>query len=345
MTGIVRRIHPIRGEAVVPGDPLFDLRLSHEDLVDKQSSLLRTLEELDVVKREIARLERVAESGAVPGKRLLDRQYEQQKMEAIIRAEKQALLLHGLSEQQIQEIVGGRRLLQTLTITAPPFAEGSADHRHDDFYEVAELSVKPGDHVVTGTLLAKLTDHCELHIEGRAFEHDADALNRAANEGIDVTVLIQGNGSGEREVSGLRILYVGNQVERQSRALKFYVRLPNELVRNEKTPNGHRFIGWRYKPGQRVEVLVPVERWENCVVLPVQSVIQEGPESYVYQQVGGHFDRRSVHVEYRDQRWAVIQRDGTLFPGDAVAARGAYQIHLALKNQASGVAPHAGHRH
>ena len=34
------------------------------------------------------------------------------------------------------------------------------------------------------------------------------------------------------------------------------------------------------------------------------------------------------------------------FPGDVVAARGAYQMHLALKNQAGGgVDPHAGHSH
>ena len=46
MTGIVTGIHPIRGEAVTPGAPLFDLRMTHEDLVEKQSSLLRSLEEL-----------------------------------------------------------------------------------------------------------------------------------------------------------------------------------------------------------------------------------------------------------------------------------------------------------
>ncbi|MHC4181524.1 MAG: hypothetical protein ACYSWU_28855, partial [Planctomycetota bacterium] len=32
MTGIVTRIYPIRGEAVAPGQPLFKLRLTHEDL-------------------------------------------------------------------------------------------------------------------------------------------------------------------------------------------------------------------------------------------------------------------------------------------------------------------------
>ena len=81
-------------------------------------------------------------------------------------------------------------------------------------------------------------------------------------------------------------------------------------------------------------------------MLPIEAVVQEGPEAYVYLECQGHFDRKPVHVEYRDQRHAVIESDGTLFPGDKVAANGAYQIHLALKNQAGGGAdPHAGHNH
>jgi hypothetical protein len=122
--------------------------------------------------------------------------------------------------------------------------------------------------------------------------------------------------------------------------------LPNELVRNEQTDDGHRFIGWRFKPGQRVQLQVPIERWENRIVLPVDAVIQEGADWFVFQQNGGRFDRKPVHVEYRDQRWAVIASDGTLFPGDAVATSGAYQMHLAMKNKAGGgVDPHAGHNH
>jgi len=55
MTGIVTKIYPIRGEAVTPGDPLFELRLTHEDMVEKQASFLRDLEQLDVVKQELTR--------------------------------------------------------------------------------------------------------------------------------------------------------------------------------------------------------------------------------------------------------------------------------------------------
>ncbi|NUQ61925.1 MAG: efflux RND transporter periplasmic adaptor subunit [Pirellulales bacterium] len=346
MTGIVTRIYRVRGEAVQSGEPLFDLRLTHEDLVEKQSDLLRELEQLEVVKREVARLEQVTASGAIAGKSLLERQYEEKKAEAGIRAARQALLLHGLSEEQIQEIADKRQLLRSVTIAAPPFSEHSSGHDHDDFYQVSELAVNPGDHVATGAVLATLTDHCELYIEGKAFEQDAGVLNRAANQGDKLTAIVEANGSGKEEVPGLHILYVEDQVDRQSRALKFYVGLPNTLVRNEQTADSRRFIAWRYRPGQRVELLVPVETWKDRIVLPREAVVQDGPDWFVFQKHGEHFDRTPVHVVYRDQRWAVLDNDGTLFPGDTVVATGAFQMHLALKNKAGGgVDPHAGHNH
>jgi membrane fusion protein, heavy metal efflux system len=53
-----------------------------------------------------------------------------------------------------------------------------------------------------------------------------------------------------------------------------------------------------------------------------------------------------VHVEYRDRDSVVIANEGTVFPGDVVAGKGTYQIHLALKNKSGGAPdPHAGHNH
>ena len=49
MTGVVTRIYPIQGEAVRPGQPLFEVRLTHEDLLQLQAEFLRTVEELDVI--------------------------------------------------------------------------------------------------------------------------------------------------------------------------------------------------------------------------------------------------------------------------------------------------------
>jgi multidrug efflux pump subunit AcrA (membrane-fusion protein) len=346
MTGIVTRIYPIRGEAVTPGQPLFDLRLTHEDLVDTQSAFLETVERLDVIKREVARLEEVTSSGAIAGKRLLERQYEQQQAEARLRAQQQAMILHGITEEQVDEIKTTRRLLQQVTVFARQPVEPSKSGNDEPLLQVSKVEVGPGQHVEAGDLLCVLSDHAVLYIEGKGFEEDSGELNDAANAGSPITAVIEANGKGTHTVSELKILYLENEVELESRALRFYVRLPNELVRNEQTEDGHRFIGWRFKPGQRVQLLVPVERWDNRLVVPVDAVVEEGAEQFIFQQNGGRFDRKPVHVEYRDQRWAVLGNDGCLFPGDVVVASGAYQMHLTMKNKAGGgVDPHAGHNH
>ena len=103
--------------------------LTHEDLVDTQSAFLETIEQLDVIKREVARLEEVTSSGAIAGKRLLERQYEQQQTEARLRAQQQALILHGITEEQVDEIKTTRRLLQQVTVFAPQPVESS--HERD----------------------------------------------------------------------------------------------------------------------------------------------------------------------------------------------------------------------
>jgi hypothetical protein len=90
----------------------------------------------------------------------------------------------------------------------------------------------------------------------------------------------------------------------------------------------------------------PLEKFEKRYVLPTEAVVDDGAESYVYRQNGKAFERVPVHVEMRDDRYAVLGSAGELFPGDVIAGKGAYQIHLALKNAAGGGAdPHAGHSH
>ena len=119
LTGVITRVWPMQGEAVTPGQPLFDLRLTHEEVVEAQAEFLKTAEELDVVQREIDRLEKVTADGAIAGKTLLERKYEQQKLQAAQRSQRQRLLLHGLTAQQVDGILTKRTLLSELTIAVP----------------------------------------------------------------------------------------------------------------------------------------------------------------------------------------------------------------------------------
>jgi multidrug efflux pump subunit AcrA (membrane-fusion protein) len=79
LTGIVTEIDAVQGQAVEPGSRLFLVRLTHEELVAAQTQYLQTAEELDIVNREISRLEGYGD--AIAGKRIVEQQYEKQKLE------------------------------------------------------------------------------------------------------------------------------------------------------------------------------------------------------------------------------------------------------------------------
>lgn len=347
LTGIVTQIYPIEGEAIMPGQKLFDLRLTHEELVQAQGDLLRVAEELDVVNREITRLEKIAADGGIPGRQVLERQYEQQNKQAVLRAQQQALLVHGLNAEQVSNILSKRTLLQDLTVTVPPEPPSSSNQQvAPKNYEIQLLKVSRGQTVNAGETLAVLTDHSELFIEGSAFDKDVSSVNRAVEKGWPVRAVVESEDSHPQIIDGLKILYVSGVVDPESRTFRFFAQLPNELIRNVTGADGHRFLSWRYKPGQRVQLTVPVERWDGRIVLPVGAVAQDGIETFVFSPNGDHFDRRPVHVEFRDRFSVVIANDGSVFPGDSVVLAGAQQMQLALKNKAGGgIDPHAGHNH
>jgi len=369
MTGVVMHVHALSGEAVEPGTLLFQIRLTHEDLVQAQTGFLQTLGELDVERREIARLTDVAQSGAIPRSRLLEREYAKEKLEALLGAQSEALRLHGLSESQVEQIARDRHLLKELQVFAPAPDEHSSDElrlARQPFQQVAwqpeagrlephapstplvisDLHVHKGQSVAAGETLCVLSDYSDLYIEGLAFEQDAGAIAAAAARQWTVTAVMEQPGGRHQFLDALRIIRLSNEVDPDSRTLRFYVRLPNEIESSTASEDGHRFIGWRYRPGQRLQLQVPVEEWPDSIVLPVDAVTREGAEFYVFQQNGDHFDRVTVHVKYRDQTSVVIASDGSLFPGDVVALRGAHQMQMALKNRSGGgVDPHAGHTH
>jgi len=351
LTGIVTQIFPILGEAVQPGQKLFELRLTHEELVQAQGDFLRVAEEIDVIVREINRLQKIGVEGGIAGKQVLERQYEQQNKQAVLRAQHQALLLHGLSEDQVNEILATRKLLRTLTVVVPQDQEpvttaDPAKQAKPLNYEIHELKVERGQSVAAGDTMAVLSEHSVLFIEGSAFDKDVQAVNRAVENSWPVDAAIETDETAPQVIRDLPILYVAGNVDPETRTFHFYVPLTNSLLRDMRSPDGHRFLSWRYKPGQRVQIIVPVEQWKDLIVLPVDAVAQNGIDTYVFSPNGDHFDRRSVHVKHRDRFSVAIANDGSLFPGDMVVLHGAQQMQLALKNKAGGpIDPHAGHNH
>lgn len=404
-TGIVTHVHAVTGEALSSGDLILEMRLTHEDLVTAQKEYLQALGDRDVEMKEIARIEKIASSGAVSNKTLLERQYNRDKVDSLLKSQREALRLHGLSDAQIESIESDRRLLTDLKVTAPdpdghsveelqlsrsssiklgmrsmelpvnakalqsnPFrltasgqdsaeslgASGTeAAHSHpsnpskasDRILILQDLHAQKGQVVNAGELLCTLADFSELLIEGQAFESEASLVAQAKLGGWKVAALVEESGQ-STTLQDLELGWVNNEIDPATRALKFYVLLPNVLLQESRNASGQRHAAWRFRTGQRMQLQVPVERWLEQIVLPVNAVVREGIESFVFQQNGDHYDRIPVHERHRDQTSVVIENDGTLYPGDVVALRGAHQMQMALKNKSGGALdPHAGHNH
>jgi membrane fusion protein, heavy metal efflux system len=373
LTGHITQIHAVTGEAVTPGQLLFQLRLTHEELVNSQKEFLKSVGDLEVELKELARIESASQSGALPGKMLLERQYAVAKLKASLTSQREALRLHGLSVSQVDRIEQERRLLTELRIYAP-LRDG---HVHDGELQLSggsqvrpviyttaiageqpfdppadelvlvmkSLKVHVGDTVSTGDQLCVLADYSELYLEGQAFETDAAAIADAKAKNWRATAVFERAGS-EQRLTDLEIAFLASEIDPAARTLPFFVTLKNELLDDSKKESERRFVTWRFRPGQRMQLQVPVEKWKDQLVLPVAAVVKEGPDSFVFEQNGEQFDRIAVHERYRDRNSVVVASDGTLFPGDVVALKGAHQMQLAIKNKAGGgVDPHAGHSH
>ncbi|NND95860.1 MAG: HlyD family efflux transporter periplasmic adaptor subunit [Pirellulaceae bacterium] len=378
LTGVLNSILISRGELVKSGTPLFTLRLTHQDLVNTQQTFLTQLGELDVEEREIQRLSAIASSGAIAGKTLLTRKYERDKLLVGVKAARQAMLLHGLNEEQIEKIETTRQLVREVTVYAPTLHEDHSLHHdaieHDHVYQasdtevnlvsmmqppavatphrhieaefvVTQLTARRGQSVEAGDELAQLSDFSEILIEGHAFQRDAQALTQAAETEADVQAILDNAGDETTLIDGLKVVYIGTEVGRQSRALPFYVAIANEIERTE-TRGTKRYVSWRYKPGQRLTVRLPVKKIKNAIIVPKDAVAEEGSERYLFVENGNHFDRVPVAVVARDSISAAIANDGQVWPGQSIAVTGAHQLQMAVKNKSGGaIDPHAGHNH
>lgn len=377
VTGFIQAVHAFPGQAVRPGDPLFDLQLTGEALATAQAGLLKTLQDLELNDVERRRVGPLVQAGSVPEKTKLELEYDHQRLESARKVQMQELLVRGLTPPQIQAIVSTKQLLREFTIHAPTDA---SIHRGNDpaspmsgrpaemtaasatltqpgktgeaageplMYTIEKLNVFPGKLVQPGEQLCHLAVHTVLHIQGQAFEREAETIGRAAKARLPVTALFELGEAKPLVRENLRILYLDNVVDPLNRTFYFYLPLSNEVLHDQVGENGIVYRSWRFKPGQKTQLRVPVEKWEERFVLPAEAVVKEGADAFVFLANGDMLEQRAVQVEYQDTSTMVVANDGSLFPGDAVALNNAYQLNLALKKASGegGGHSHEGHSH
>lgn len=366
--GIVQRIHVLKGQTVYPGDPLCDLKLAGGPLADVQSALLRTVQNLELVNAELARIRPLADQGTIPIRTLLEKEYEKKRLEAQKHTETEELLIRGLTEDQVQGIIDSKTLLREFTVRVPsrpavvhPEDQGShaptgesasrevhpvslseyPAHQHGTVYTVEQIGVVVGEMVKAGEILCELALHTVLLIEGRAFEREASLVERAMAEGWPIEAHFE---TGDRQPlirTGLSVLTIENALDAAGRTLKFYLPLVNEVYLDRTLPGGASYRIWRFRPGQKVRLLLPIEFLRHRIVVPVDAVIREGADAYVFRANGRRLERVPVVIEHQDAMNVVLGRGSRVYVGENLAVNQAYQLNLMLRQAESS----RGHDH
>ena len=356
---VVSRIHISPGDTLKPGDPLFTLRLSSEYLQNTQAELFKNAQDFQITKEQLARLEGAATAGAVPGSRIIELENQLKRLTAAAEAHRQDCITRGLTPAQVEEVRNGKFIIDIEVVSPPPradvaveariqpiaFVEKSAEAKGDakeleqveslPVYEVHELKVELGQQVQAGEALCLLSNHRALYIEGHAFKREASYLEKTVQNGWPVNVEFSEDDSQAWPPleQTFRIRHLANTVDLESRTFAFFVPLVNQSRSYKK--DGRTYLVWRFRPGQRVRLHVPVEEMKDVIVLPAAAVAREGPEAFAFRQNGDLFHRMPVHVLYEDRLNVVVANDESIPPGSYLAQGAAASLNRVLKAQAS----------
>jgi multidrug efflux pump subunit AcrA (membrane-fusion protein) len=356
VTGIVTKIHAYPGRTVLPKSPLFALRLVSDTLHTSQLELFKATKEIEIGKQEKKRLEGLAESGGIPGKRLIELDNQIERMNVNVQAYRQDLKARGLDNDQIDEAAKGNFIAEinvfapgeeALKVSEIALASGSEGEpeRLPFSFEMQVLKVELGQQVEAGELLCTLADHRALQIEGQGFKKDLPLIQQTARQQLPIDVGFEGV-----EVSNwpalpaqLQISHVANLVDTQTRTFSFYLPLENQW--QSYAQGGQERLIWRFRPGDRVNLSIAVEKIEDVFVLPQAALVREGPEAFIFRQNGDLFDRLAVHVLHEDSTSVVIANDGKAKKGFFVAQNAAASLNRVLKAQLASGQPTNIHVH
>ena len=353
--GAVVQIHAFPGDTVKPGDRLFTLRLSSEYLQNTQSELFKATRETILLKEQRARLADAAKSGAIPEVKMIELDNQLRRQSAAMQGYRQDLLTRGLKPEQIDAVAEGTfvatidvgvardvrflrddfRLKENSGSDASAAIENQKTRIENPLYEVQDLKVDLGQQVQAGQLLSTLSNHHSLYIEGHAFKQEAPFLETAAQSNWPIHVEFAEDDQAHWPAleQSFQIRHLANAIDPASRTFDFFVPLLNQSRGYEK--EGHTFLVWRFRPGQRVRLHVPVEELKDVLVVPAAAVVREGPEVYVFRQNGDLFNRVTVHVVYEDRMSVVLANDGSVTPGLYLAQSSAASLNRVLKAQAA----------
>lgn len=353
VAGVVVKISHFPGDTVRVGEELFSIRVLSDSLQLTQTDLYKASQDIRLAEAQRRRL--TASAGAIAESRIIDVDSQITRLQVAVKAYRQELLARGFSPEQIEAAAEGKFcrevpvVVPPLSGTVPPEAVGDSVTKATPAnppatIEVQELQTDMGQQVQAGQTLCLLSNHQRLSIEGRAFRDETPLLEKSVRSGWPVEVDFQEEEPAEWPPLDqvFHIEYLANTIDPVNRTFVFRLSLENQSQVIEAS--GRSQILWRFRPGQKVRLLVRSERLDNVFVLPADAVARDGPEAFVFTQNVNTFERLPVRVLLQDRRNVVLANDGALMPGSFVVQTAAEQLNRLVKAGASGV-PKGYHIH
>ncbi|MEQ1854933.1 MAG: efflux RND transporter periplasmic adaptor subunit [Longimicrobiales bacterium] len=229
---VERLLVDFTGRSVREGEPLVEV-YSPELLAAQEELLLA------------ARLQEQISGSVLPG--------VQPSSADLVDAARQRLLLWGISEDQIDQILADGQARRTLTLYAP--ASGV----------VIEKNVLVGQSVVAGQSLYTIADLTELWVDAEVREADAGLVHEGDAVSVEMSALPG------RLIPG-RIEYVYPTLADQARTLRARVAIANP--------------GGRLRPGMYATVRIQAAG-RSALTVPASAVLDTGERRLVFVDMGG----------------------------------------------------------
>jgi membrane fusion protein, heavy metal efflux system len=351
-SGVVSKVNRFPGDMVQPGEVLFTLKLLSESLFLTQTDLFKTTQEIALAQAQRKRLK--DSGGSVSESRLIEVDNQITRLEVAVKAYRQELLNRGFAPDMIDGVAGGKFVNEIAIVVPPrpteaktpsPLSASTGSNDPPSAFEVQELKVDLGQQVQAGQTLCLLADHQKLAIEGRAFRDETPLLEKSVKEKWPVEVDFQEDpAAGWDELKQpFRIRHMSNTIDPVNRTFAFLMPLENQsrVVEDE----GRTQTLWRFRPGQKVKLLLRVEKLDNVFVLPADAVAHDGPEAFVFTQNVNTFERMPVRVLLQDRQQVVLANDGSMLPGSYVVQGAAAQLNRMVKAGGPSGVPKGYHIH
>jgi len=174
---------------------------------------------------------------------------------------------------------------------------------------VTERHVFVGEPIEPDKVLFRIADLSKVRVKCHVYEADISKVKLGQKVRFYFEAYPDEPFQGEVE-------FLGGELEAETRSLPVWCRLDNsELL---------------LRPNMRAEVRIVTGAFTDTLTVPVNAVLGDVGNYFVYVESGNLYSRKHVHIGKRDDRYIEIV-DG-LVPGDAVVTQGNYQLQFATSS-------------